>query len=762
MLPSSSLRNACTPGTRRLLSGALLVTAAFVLGGCAAAPELRESRAMAAEGRDSDALERLEAGVKRAPEDLQLRAALVRQRELTLSRLLTTGDAARAARDVAAAERDYRAALVIDPRQPRARAGLDGLSQDQRHDVRLVEAQKRFDAGQMPAAESVLRDVLLESPGHVAARRLMQRVREQQLSHDSQPSRLRLELAKPITLEVREMPLRNVFEVIGRTAGVNFVFDRDVRPDTRVTIQIRNSPVEDVIRLVLATNALERKVLNDNSLLIYPNTQAKAREYQELSVRAFFLANADVKQAQAMLAKMVKTRDVHIDEKLNMIAIRDTPDAIRLAERLIESIDMAEPEVMLEVEVLEVSRSRLQQIGIDFPTSVGLESTLPSVGTVPPGRIDLRELNNARLTATIANPALRLNLLAQNTNVNLLANPRIRAKNREKARVLIGEKLPVFTTTAVQNAGVASSVSYLDVGLKLEVEPNVYLDDEVGIRILLEVNSNLERVTGPDGSTAFRLGTRSAQTHLRLRDGETQVLAGLINENERENLGRLPGLGDLPGIGRLFTNNGLQRDKSEIVLLITPRILRNIVPPRAESMLMRSGTELSPGSAALTIAATAPRSLALRVDGPRAPAARPGSAEGPATAVSPAAATEIAVATPPAAALGPVRLRAPERVSLGASFSVVVEIDNAGDITEADVDVAFNPGLLQGQGSAPGRATVRLARSGTGLAGSATLRALNAGAGSANIDFVGGTGRRIDGSGISLGGGASASVAVGL
>jgi general secretion pathway protein D len=739
----------------------VLVAATMVLVGCASAPELDESRALAAQGRDSDALDRLEAGAKRAPDDLQVRAALMRQREQTLSRLLATGDAARGAGDAAAAERAYRAALEIDARQPRARAGIDGLAQDARHAVRVAEAQQLFDAGQLSAAEVALRDVLLEKPSHVKARRLMQRAREQQLSRDAQPPRLRLELAKPITLEVRDMPLRNVFEVIGRTAGVNFVFDRDVRPDTRVTIQIRSSPFEDVIRLVLATNALERKVLNDNSLLIYPNTQAKAREYQDLSVRAFFLANADVKQAQALLSKMVKTRDIHVDEKLNMIAIRDTPEAIRLAERLIESIDVAEPEVMLEVEVLEVSRSRLQQIGIDFPTSVSLESTLPLVGTVPAGRIDLRELNDSRLTTTIANPALRLNLLAQNTNVNLLANPRIRAKNREKARVLIGEKLPVFTTTAVQNAGVASSVSYLDVGLKLEVEPNVFLDDEVGIRILLEVNSNLERVTGPDGSTAFRLGTRSAQTNLRLRDGETQVLAGLINENERENLGRLPGLGDLPGIGRLFTSNGLQRDKSEIVLLITPRILRNIVPPRAESMLMRSGTESSPGSAALTIAPTAPRSLAVRVDGPRAPAARPGQPDRPAPSAPPAAA-ELAAATAPAGSPGPIRLRAPERVSLGASFTVAVEIDNAGDLTEADVELGYNPGLLQGQGAAPGRATVRLARSGSGLAGSATLRALSAGAGTASIDFIGGSGKRLDGSGVSLGGGASTSVAVGL
>jgi len=721
-----------------------------VLAACATAPELRQSRELAAEGRDGDALARLEAGVKRAPDDLQLRAALVRQRDLTLARLLAAGDAARAAGNASAAEQAYRAALEIDPRQPRAGAGLEGLMQDRRHEAAVAQAQKLADEDRLPAAEARLREVLLENPGHPAARRLMQRLREQQLAAELRPARLRLELArKPITLEVRDMPLRNVFDVIARTAGVNFVFDRDVRPDTRVTIRISDSPVEDVIRLVLASNALEGKVLNDNSLLIYPNTPAKAREHRNLSVRVFFLANADVKQAQALLSKIVQTRDIHADEKLNMIAIRDTPQAIRLAERLIESIDVAEPEVMLEVEVLEVGRSRLQQIGIAFPTSVALEATLPLPGTVPAGRIDLRELNESRLTATIVNPALRLNLLAQDANVNLLANPRIRAKNREKARVLIGEKLPVFTTTAVPNVGVAASLSYLDVGLKLEVEPTVFLEDEVGIRVLLEVNSTLERVVGPEGSTAFRLGTRTAQTQLRLRDGETQVLAGLINENERENLGRLPGLGDLPGVGRLFGDDRLQRDKSEIVLLITPRILRNIVPPRAESMLMDSGTEVAPGAAPLAIASTPPRSLALRVEGPRAGEGMPGEAAAPAS--SPTAA---------APAAGSVRLRAPGRVSPGASFNVAVEIDSPGELTDADVELAFDPGLLQGQGGAPGRVAVRLTRRGDVLAGSVTLRALDA-AGAANIDFVGGAGRREGGPQVPVSGGATVSVVVG-
>src|SRR5690606_30960546 len=147
----------------------------------------------------------------------------------------------------------------------------------------------------------------------------------------------------------------------------NFVFDKDVRSDLRVNLFVRDTAIADVVKLVLATNQLARKVLNANSILVYPNTPAKAREYQELVTRSFYLGNADARQTLNMVRALVKTRDVYIDEKLNLLVMRDTPAAVRYAEKLILNQDLAEPEVMLEVEVLEVSRSRMQELGIRFP-----------------------------------------------------------------------------------------------------------------------------------------------------------------------------------------------------------------------------------------------------------------------------------------------------------------------------------------------------------------------------------------------------------
>jgi general secretion pathway protein D len=192
-----------------------------------------------------------------------------------------------------------------------------------------------------------------------------------------------------------------------------------------------------------------------------------------------------------------------------------------------------------------------------------------------------------------------LNLRSEMGDANLLANPRIRVKNKEKARVHIGDRVPVITTTSTANVGVSESVSYLDVGLRLEVEPVVSLDEEVAMRVGLEVSSIVREVTSKSGTLTYQIGTRSAATNLRLRDGETQVLAGLISDEDRRSSQRVPGLGDLPLIGRLFSNERKDGVKTEVILLITPRIVRNLARPGATAMEFSSGTEGSSTGTAL-------------------------------------------------------------------------------------------------------------------------------------------------------------------
>ena len=490
------------------------------------------------------------------------------------------------------------------------------------------------------------------------------------------PPTLKASYAKPLTLEFRDTPLRTVFEVMSRSSGLNFVLDKDVRTDTKITIFVRETSIEDLLRLILTTNQLERKVLNDNSVLIYPNTPAKAKDYVDLVTRSFYLANADVKQAQTMVRGLVKTKDTFIDEKLNLLVIKDTPDAVRLAERLIDSLDIAEPEVMLDVEVLEMSRSKLRELGLRFPDQVGYGLLTPSTsstivngnvtqssttlgGALAAGYIDLN--NTSGLTSFVANPGLMLNLKNQVGDGNMLANPRIRVKNREKAKIHIGDKLPVFTTTSTANVGVSASVAFLDVGLKLDVEPNVYLDDEVGIKVGLEVSSVVKEVSGPAGSQAYQIGTRTAATVLRLKNGETQVLAGLISDEERSSANRLPGLGDIPVLGRLFSSQSDSKNKTEIILLITPRIVRNLAQPQGAGVNVPAGSDSLVGlRPALQIRKMEPRALSMASSAVGAPRDLPlPAAHVAGEAATEAPAVEAAAEAPPAAEAAPVAPVAP-------------------------------------------------------------------------------------------------------
>lgn len=608
---------------RTLLSAAL---AALLLAGCLSNPAIDASRQMMAAGQTEAAIQHLAEAARQEPGDNELRSVYHRQRELAAARLLAAADGARATGNGKEADTFYRRVQRIDEHNPRAAAGLAGLAAEGRRNALIKEGEAALAKNNAALAERHARTVLAEAPGHAAARALLQSMQNRQAQADAKALAPKAPPPRPVSLEFRDAQLKTVFEALARSSGLNFVFDKDVKADTKVTIFIRNSSVDETVRLILATNQLESKQLNENSLLIYPKTAAKAKEHQEMVVRSFFLANAEAKQAQAMLKNVLKAKDMFIDEKIGLLVIKDTAEVVKLAERLIESLDLAEPEVMLDIEVLEISRNQLYEIGLDFPDQIGYgllqpttstttvtntstQTTVNLGGPLAPGYIDLK--SRSGLTAFTANPGLLLNLKSQGGDSNLLANPRIRVRNREKAKIHIGDKLPVFTTTSTANVGVAASVSYLDVGLKLDVEPVVHLQDEVAIKVGLEVSSVVKEVSGPSNSTAYQIGTRSAATTLRLKNGETQVLAGLISNEERNSANKLPGLGDLPLIGRLFASNRDSSSKTEIVLLITPRIVRSLSPPQMAEPALAAGTETSVGAPAMRLAPTAAGSLRL-------------------------------------------------------------------------------------------------------------------------------------------------------
>ncbi len=640
-------------------AAALSMLFCLLLAACATDGVVGQARKSFQEGQAEDALGLLEKAAKDNPDDRQARQEYFRMRELAASQWLAQADALRVAGQLEAAEALYRKVQRFDAGSARARAGLAQLEAERRHRETLAAVEKLLKEEKYRDAQDALRPVLVENAEHRDARRIQRQLDEKLAKPALVPVRLKPASAKPISLELRDVTVRAMFDVLQRASGVSFVFDKDVRGDQKSNLAVRNQELEEVVRLILMTNQLEQKVINESTVLVFPNTPQKLREYQDLVVKSFYLANADVRQTANMIRALVKTRDIFIDEKLNMVVIKDTPSAVRLAEKLIATQDLAEPEVLLEVEVLEIGSNKLLDLGLRYPDSiawslVGGGTAAPAAsgqgvavtgGT--PGVLSLPEwLNRSSelVRISVTNPLFVLSLRQQDGRTSVLANPRIRVKNKEKAKIHIGDRVPVITTTAAAAGGfVSESVSYLDVGLKLEVEPLIYLEDEVGIKVALEVSNIVREVRGSSSNTlTYQLGTRNAATTLRLRDGETQILAGLINDEDRRIANRVPGLGDLPVLGRLFSSTSDNATKTEIMLLITPRLVRTLARPGAMSVEFAAGTEAQTGigSGAAPAAAAAPAPF-------QQPAPKPQAQPQP-PAVQPAPPAAVPLNPPPA------------------------------------------------------------------------------------------------------------------
>jgi general secretion pathway protein D len=264
--------------------------------------------------------------------------------------------------------------------------------------------------------------------------------------------------------------------------------------------------------------------------------------------------------------------------------------------------------VMLELEVMEVNVNRLQQIGIQWPSS--LSTSIKGAAGVA-GQLGLNEVNfplsKDMFTLNVNDPLFSAKLLAQNGDSNVLANPRVRVRNRHAAKIMIGDKVPVITVTNTANVGTAESVSYLDVGLKLDIEPTISLDDDVSMKVSLEVSSIVDTITRATGTQTYRLGTRNTSTMLRVRDGETNILAGLIQKEDRRANTGIPVLNELPLLSKLFGTAQDSNTKTEIILLITPHIIRNLDVPGVGLQEFTSGTENAIGAAPIQLGSLPPR-----------------------------------------------------------------------------------------------------------------------------------------------------------
>lgn len=680
------------------------------------------------EGRFEQALGLLEVAAKNDPDSALLRAGLLQARGEALTRLLAEAGGTRGRGQFEEAESLLQRANAIDPESKRVQAARNDLAIERRTKKAVEEAQLLVEQRQLAQAWRLIADALKDNPRHPELTTLQRRLELDIRQAQVRTAQAGIAESRPISLDFRDANLRTVLDVVTRNSGINFILDKDIRPDARVTVFLRSTRVEDAIDLIVSSNQLAKKVLDPQTILIYPNTQEKRGEHQEQVVRVFYLASAEAKGAATFLRAMLKLREPYVDERANMIAIRDSAEMIELAERLLALYDGNEPEVSLELEVIEIRSNRLTNLGIQFPNSFSLTPISPNAtGGLTLGNVGQLGRDNIGLTVG----GLLVNLRREVGDFTTLANPRIRAKNREKAKVLVGDRVPVITATTGTGGFVSDSVNYIDVGLKLEVEPTVYADDEVAIKVALEVSSIAGQTRTNSGTVAYQIGTRNASTVLRLRDGETQLLAGLISNEDRTAANRVPGLGDLPLAGRLFSTQQDESNRTELVLAITPRILRNVRRPTASESEIWVGTDLSPrirpvggrfptkDPAPVTSGATGQTAPGVP-DRPGALAPTPWTpASGPSAVSLPSSPPNAVVGVPvlpgalPPGGGGPLgpggespaapvsaprvefRWRAPAEVKVGEEFTATLEIASAVPLRGAPMQIRLNKARVQ-------------------------------------------------------------------
>ncbi len=382
----------------------------------------------------------------------------------------------------------------------------------------------------------------------------------------------------PASLTFSDASSRLVFMAIARLANISLGFDPTFR-DTPVTIDLKNPSLADALSTVADQTRTFFRVTGPRTVLVIPDTPAKRGEYENEVVQPFFLSNADLKETMDLLRMVLDARRISPITANSVLTIKDTPERVAAAGRLLTAIDKARPEVIIDVELLEVDRTRLQEYGLQFasPGSPGINGSI-TIAADANQTLSLQALRNlTQSDILLANlPGLYYRLLKSDTNTRLLANPQLRMSEGTVAQARFGERVPVPNTTfaPIATGGVPQQpiVSYVyeTIGVNIDLTPRLHHDDEVTLTLKLSVQA----VSGVGFGNLPTFANREVNTIIRLRDGETNMLAGLIREDERRVVDGIPGLSDLPAIGRLFGHTRTDANQTDIVLTLTPHVVR--------------------------------------------------------------------------------------------------------------------------------------------------------------------------------------------
>jgi general secretion pathway protein D len=389
---------------------------------------------------------------------------------------------------------------------------------------------------------------------------------------------------EPLDLSFRnEVSLRSIFQTLGRVAGVNFLYDDQFR-DSNLAIDLTGKDLQQAINFLCVASKNFSRVIDERTVIIVPDNVQKRMQYELNAIRTFYLSNIDVSDVQMRLTQMIKTMykvpSIQVDKNLNSVTIRDTPQAVALAEKLLRSWDKPKGEVLIEIEIMEVSRLREKNLGIDLSKGVLGASFIPADGSInedgffPIKGVNFGDLANYQITLPTALAAI----LAADSDTKIIAQPKIRGLGGEKIEYVVGQKVPIvnsqFAAVAAGGLNTQPIVNYnlQDIGITIKMTPRIHLEHEVTLEIELTVSS----IAGTGTADIPIIANREIKNTVRLKDGETNLLAGLLRDEERTSAGGITGLKDLPIVGYLFSAKKKVIDQTDVILTITPHIIREI------------------------------------------------------------------------------------------------------------------------------------------------------------------------------------------
>jgi general secretion pathway protein D len=664
------------------------------------------------------------------------------------------GQSAEAKEDYDAAYDNYQKAHVKAPKDLQFRAAMYRV-RITASAVHVTKGQRLLDAGNEQGALSEFLHAAEIDPSNESAQQAIARVRkkhgevapvsetslpqiegkQENLETMSAPAVLKPVSNEPLTLHIQE-DAKMVYQAIGKAAGVNVLFDPDYT-SKRIQVDLNNVSLLDALRIVGTISNTFWRPVTENTLFVAANTRARHTELDEQAVQTFYLSNAwqqnDLNDVQTAIRNLMPNIKAFAVASQNAIVVRGTPDELLLAEKLINDLDKARPEVVVDIAVLEVSKNWERTLGIAWPSSVGVALQPPTstgttttgttttgttASTTSPTLYDLAHLKATDFAVTVGSATA--NLLLSDTNTKILQNPRIRATDAQKATMKIGSKIPIATgsyqtgaATALVSSLVNTQFQYQEVGVNIEMTPTVHFDRDVTLKIKIEVSSQSGSVT-ISGVTEPIFSQRVVDQVIRLREGEASILGGIQNKQDTQSSTGIPGLSSIPILKYIFGSRDHTINDDELVFLVVPHVVRSQSLEQLNLRTVDTGAgtfiELRHTSSEAPSPNPEPK--------PASSSARPSSNAKPsvgtvpgqsAMAAAPAALEQLrqaaettgnpAPANPPASAPAPSKVKfalvqQPALVASGATFQVSVVLTGGTDIAAVPLQISYDPAAL--------------------------------------------------------------------